>query len=117
MKMKELLIDFKNEEILNIGDLELSSELEKEYIDLLNRFFDREVEDRDIVLDDLDCDNGFIYKLMCRWFENEFVVENKLGLLWYEYSLEDWFRDSLGIGGACGNDLFEIEDIDNKLYK
>jgi len=116
MKIKEFLVDFKNEEILNVKDLELNNELEKEYIDLLNEFFDREVEDRDIVLDDLDNENGFLYKLMCEWFENEFIVNNDLGLCWYEYSLEDLFRDRFGIGGACENDLFEINDINNKLY-
>jgi hypothetical protein len=116
MKVKEFLVDFKENEILNVKDLELGDELEKEYVDLLNEFFGREVEDRDIVLDDLDKDNGFLYKLMCEWFENEFVVKNDLGLVWYEYSLEDLFRDSFGIGGGCENDLFEIDDINNKLY-
>jgi hypothetical protein len=75
MKVKEFLVDFKENEILNVKDLELGDELEKEYVDLLNEFFGREVEDRDIVLDDLDKDNGFLYKLMCEWFENEFVVK------------------------------------------
>ena len=116
MKVKEFLIDFKEEEILNIKDLGLSDELEVEYINLLNGFFNREVEDRDIVLEDLDKDNGFLYKLMCEWYENEFIVENDLGLCWYEYSLEDLFRDSFGIGGICENDLFEIDDINEKLY-
>jgi hypothetical protein len=115
MKLKEFLEDFKNEEILNVKDLELG-ELEKEYINLLNEFFGREVEDREVVLEDLDKDNGFLYKLMCEWFENEFVVEYELGLVWYEYSLESLFRDTFGIGGACENDLFEIDDINNKLY-
>ena len=115
MKVKEFLVDFKNEEILNVKDLELG-ELENEYINLLNKFFNREVEDRDVVLEDLDKNNGFLYKLMCEWFENEFIRENELGLVWYEYSLEDLFRDSFGIGGSCGVDLFEIDDINNKLY-
>ena len=115
MKLKEFLVDFKNEEILNVKDLELG-ELESKYIDLLNEFFNREVEDRDVVLEDLDCKNGFLYKLMCEWFENEFVVKYELGLVWYEYSLEDLFRDTFGIGGACENYLFEIDDINNKLY-
>ena len=115
MKLKKFLEDFKNEEILNVKDLELG-ELENEYINLLNKFFNREVEDRDVVLEDLDCENGFLYKLMCEWFENEFIREYELGLVWYEYSLEDLFRDTFGIGGACENDLFEIDDINNKLY-
>jgi hypothetical protein len=116
MKLKEFLEDFKNEEILNVKDLELSDKLELEYINLLNEFFGREVEDRDIVLDDLDCNDGFLYNLMCEWFENEFINNNDLGLVWYEYSIEDLFRDSFGIGGGCKVDLFEIDDINNKLY-
>ena len=115
IKLKDFLVDFKNEELENISDLELGK-LEDEYRNLLNSFFDREVEDREIVLEDLDKDNGFLYKLMCEWFENEFIVENELGLVWYEYSLEDLFRDYFGIEGSCGNDLFSIEDINKKLY-
>jgi hypothetical protein len=118
MKLKEFLVDFKEVELFNINDLELG-ELEGEYRNLLNSFFDREVEDRDIVLDDLDKDNGFLYKLMCEWYENEFVVENDLGLCWYEYSLEDLFRDTFGISDSefnVGFNLFEINDIDDKLY-
>jgi hypothetical protein len=116
MKVKEFLIDFKEDEILNVKDFKLSYEVEEKYIKLLNEFFNREVEDREVVLEDLDKDNGFLYKLMCEWFENEFIVENELGLVWYEYSIEDLFRDTFGIGGACENDLFEIDDINNKLY-
>jgi hypothetical protein len=115
MKVKEFLVDFKNEEILNVKDLELSNELENEYVNLLNEFFSREVEDRDIVLEDLDKENGFLYKLMCEWFESEFVVENDLGLVWYEYSLEDLFRDTFCIEGDIYK-LFKLEDINKKLY-
>ena len=114
VKLKDFLVDFKKVELENIGDLELGK-LGNKYINLLNEFFDREVEDRNVILNDLDRNNGFLYKLMCEWFENEFVVENGLGLVWYEYSLESLFRDSFGIGGACENDLFEIDDINNKL--
>jgi len=118
MKLKEFLVDFKEVELFNINDLELG-ELEGEYRNLLDSFFDREVEDRDIVLDDLDKDNGFLYKLMCEWYENEFIVENELGLCWYEYSLEDLFRDTFGISDGefnVGFNLFEINDINDKLY-
>jgi len=118
MKLKTFLVDFKNSELSNINDCDLDDKLELEYINLLNEFFDREVEDRDIVLDDLDKDNGFIYKLMCEWFEKEFVRDNDLGLVWWEYSLEDLFRDSFGIGDLRnGYNLFELEDINSKLYK
>jgi len=118
MKVKEFLIDFKEGELFNIDNLDLG-ELKEEYINLLNEFFDREVEDREIVLDDLDKDNGFLYKLMCEWYSKEFVVENDLGLCWYEYSLEDLFRDIFGINDSkfnVGFNLFEIEDINKKLY-
>jgi len=119
MKLKEFLIDFKENELFSIGDFELSEELENEYKNLLNEFFDREVEDRDIVLEDLDKNNGFLYKLMCEWYENEFIVENDLGLCWYEYSLESLFRDTFGISDSefnVGFNLFEIDDINKKLY-
>jgi hypothetical protein len=118
MKVKEFLVDFKEGELFNIDNLDLG-ELKEEYINLLNEFFDREVEDREIVLDDLDKDNGFLYKLMCEWYSKEFVVENDLGLCWYEYSLEDLFRDIFGISDSKFNvsfNLFEIEDINKKLY-
>jgi hypothetical protein len=115
MKVKEFLVDFKNKEILNVKDLELSNELENEYVNLLNEFFSREVEDRDIVLEDLDKKNGFLYELMWEWFENEFVEENDLGLCWYEYSLEDLFRDTFCIEGDIYK-LFKLKDINKKLY-
>lgn len=118
MKVKEFLIDFKEVELFNIDNLDLG-ELKEEYINLLNEFFDREVEDREIVLEDLDKDNGFLYKLMCEWYSKEFIVENDLGLCWYEYSLEDFFRDTFGISDSkfnVGFNLFEIDDIDKKLY-
>ena len=114
VKLKDFLVNFKNEELENIEDLELGK-LEGKYRNLLNKFFDREVEDREIVLEDLDKDNGFLYKLMCEWYESEFIVENDLGLCWYEYSLESLFRDTFGIGGGIF-ELFDIEDIDSKLY-
>jgi hypothetical protein len=118
VKLKDFLVDFKETELFSIGDFGLG-ELEGEYRNLLNEFFDREVEDREVVLEDLDKDNGFLYKLMCEWYENEFVVENDLGLCWYEYSLESLFRDTFGISDSefnVGFNLFEIEDINKKLY-
>lgn len=118
VKLKDFLEDFKEVELFNIDDLGLG-ELKGEYRNLLNEFFDREVEDREVVLEDLDKDNGFLYKLMCEWYENDFVVDNELGLCWYEYSLEDLFRDIFGKDDSefsSGFDLFEIEDIDKKLY-
>jgi hypothetical protein len=118
MKVKKFLVDFKEGELFNIDNLDLG-ELKEEYINLLNEFFDREVEDREIVLEDLDKDNGFLYKLMCEWYSKEFVVENDLGLCWYEYSLEDLFRDIFGISDSkfsVSFNLFEIEDINKKLY-
>jgi hypothetical protein len=119
VKLKDFLVDFKETELFSIGDFELSEELENEYRNLLNEFFDREVEDREVVLEDLDKDNGFLYKLMCEWYESEFIVENDLGLCWYEYSLESLFRDTFGISDSkfnVGFNLFKIEDINKKLY-
>ena len=53
VKLKDFLVDFKETELFSIGDFELSEELENEYRNLLNEFFDREVEDREVVLEDL----------------------------------------------------------------
>jgi len=116
MKLKEFLVDFKENEILNVEDLRLDKKIETEYINLLNEFFDRVVEDREIVLDDLDNKEGFLYNLMCEWFELEFITENDLGLVWYEYSLEDLFRDSFDVDGDMYK-LFSIEEIESKLYE
>ena len=123
VKLKDFMVDFKETELFNIDDYVLggfiSSEEKSEYLDLLNEFFDREVEDREVVLDDLDKDNGFLYKLMCEWYGKDFIVEHDLGCSWYEYSIEDFFRDTFGIEKGnedIGFNLFEIEDIEKKMY-
>ena len=123
VKLKDFMVDFKETELFNIDDYVLggfiSSEEKSKYLDLLNEFFDREVEDREVVLDDLDKDNGFLYKLMCEWYGKDFIVEHDLGCSWYEYSIEDFFRDTFGIEKGnedIGFNLFEIEDIEKKMY-
>ena len=123
VKLKDFMVDFKETELFNIDDYVLggfiSSEEKSEYLDLLNEFFDREVEDREVVLDDLDKDNGFLYKLMCEWYGKDFIVEHDLGCSWYEYSIEDFFRDTFGIEKGnedIGFNLFEVEDIEKKMY-
>jgi hypothetical protein len=118
IKLKDFLVDFKESELLNVDDLNLNNELKDKYINLLNEFCNQEVEDREIVLEDLDRDNGVLYKMMCDWFGSEFIIENDLGLTWYEYSLEDLFRDSFGIydNDLVSYGLFEIDDINNKMY-
>ena len=123
VKLKDFMVDFKETELFNIDDYVLGgfilNEEKSEYLDLLNEFFDREVEDREVVLDDLDKDNGFLYKLMCEWYGKDFIVEHDLGGSWYEYSIEDFFRDTFGIEKGnedIGFNLFEIEDIEKKMY-
>ena len=119
IKLKDFLVDFKESELLNVDDLNLNNELKDKYINLLNEFCNQEVEDREIVLEDLDKDNGVLYKMMCNWFGSEFIIENDLGLAWYEYSLEDLFRDSFGIYDddfEVSYNLFEVDDINNKMY-
>ena len=123
VKLKDFMVDFKETELFNIDDYVLGgfilNEEKSGYIDLLNEFFDREVEDREVVLDDLDKDNGFLYKLMCEWYGKDFIVEHDLGCSWYEYSIEDFFRDTFGIEKGnedIGFNLFEIEDIEKKMY-
>jgi len=60
---------------------------------------------------------------MVEWNENELVIEEDLNMVWWEYSLEDYFRDMFGIikeeSKFNRNDeynIFEIEDINRMMY-
>jgi hypothetical protein len=114
MKLSKFVLDFKYSE-LNDVYFNIDEDVRNKCIDIINKYFNIEVEDRDIVLEDLDRNNGFIYKLLCEYYENEFYVKNGLSLKGYEYSIEDLFRDYFGRGRDmyC---MFEVEDIDRRVY-
>jgi cell division protein FtsB len=95
----------------------------EEYIKLCNEFWKLEVEDKEIELEDLKKDEGYLYVKMVNWNENELMKELGLNMVWWEYSLEDFFRDSFGIKKEESkydkNDeynMFEIKEINKMMY-
>jgi hypothetical protein len=94
------------------------SSVREKYVNLCNEFWKLEGEDRDIVLEDLKKDEGLLYKKMCEWNENELIIELGLNMVWWEYSLEDYFRDLFDkddiYTGEFG--LFSVEDINKMMY-
>ena len=112
MKLKDLVnemkLDFKRGfEDCNFNEKELE-ELEKGYDDIFNIEVE---EDRMFELEDIRKDKGILYKLLVNFNENEVVIKYDLNMCWWEYSLEDYFRDSI-------NDEFGIEfkEINKYLY-
>ena len=112
MKLKDLVnemkLDFKRGfEDCNFNEKELE-ELEKGYDDIFNIEVE---EDRMFELEDIRKDKGILYKLLVNFNENEVVRKYDLNMYWWEYSLEDYFRDSI-------NDEFGIEfkEINKYLY-
>ena len=112
MKLKDLVnemkLDFKRGfEDCNFNEKELE-ELEKGYDDIFNIEVE---EDRMFELEDIRKDKGILYKLLVNYNKNEVVIKYDLNMCWWEYSLEDYFRDSI-------NDEFGIEfkEINKYLY-
>ena len=103
MKLKDLVnemkLDFKRGfEDCNFNEKELE-ELEKGYDDIFNIEVE---EDRMFELEDIRKDKGILYKLLVNYNENEVVIKYDLNMCWWEYSLEDYFRDLL-------DELFDLE--------
>jgi hypothetical protein len=96
----------------------LSEEKKNEYISLCNEFWKLEGEDRNIVLEDLKKDEGILYKKMVEWNKNELIIELDMNMVWWEYSLEDYFRDMFDKNGDDKSEfsLFELKDINKMMY-
>ena len=96
----------------------LSEEKKNKYINLCNEFWKLEGEDRNIVLEDLKIDEGILYKKMVEWNKNELIIELDMNMLWWEYSLEDYFRDMFDKNGFNKDEfsLFELKDINKMMY-
>jgi hypothetical protein len=96
----------------------LSEEKKNKYINLCNEFWKLEGEDRNIVLEDLKKDEGILYKKMVEWNKNELIIELDMNMLWWEYSLEDYFRDMFDKNGFNKDEfsLFELKDINKMMY-
>ena len=102
MKLKDLVNEIKEGFKFNLEDVNFSKEeleeIEKSYDDIFNI----EVEDRMFELEDIRKDKGILYKLLVNYNKNEVVIKYDLNMCWWEYSLEDYFRDLL-------DELFDLE--------
>jgi hypothetical protein len=121
VKLSDWFELMKESELSNVEDGNVKKV--EEFKKLCNEFWKVEGEDREIVLEDLKKDEGILYKKMVEWNENELVIEEDLNMVWWEYSLEDYFRDMFGIikeeSKFNRNDeynIFEIEDINRMMY-
>jgi hypothetical protein len=121
VKLSDWFELMKESELSNVEDGNVNKV--EEFKKLCNEFWKVEGEDREIVLEDLKKDEGILYKKMVEWNENELVIEEDLNMVWWEYSLEDYFRDMFGIikeeSKFNRNDefnIFEIEDINRMMY-
>lgn len=97
---------------------DLTMDNKERFIVLNNEFWKFEDEDRDIVLEDLKKDEGILYKKMCDYNEREIIKELELNMVWWEYSLEDYFRDMFDKKSEYndGFNLFELKDINRMMY-
>jgi len=97
----------------------LNEENKEKYIKLCSEFWDFKGEDRNIVLEDLKKDEGLLYKKMCEWNKNELIKELGMSMVWWDYSLEDYFRDIFDKNGEYKDEfsLFDIKDINKMMYK
>jgi hypothetical protein len=108
---KEMLDCELNNDLLEGNEVE-------EYNNFVIEFFKFEGKDREIELNDLRNDDGILYKKMVDWNENELVKKLELNMVWYEYSLEDYFRDMFDLNNEDSVfKLFSLREINSVLYK
>ena len=99
------------------NDVLMDDEVE-EYNKFVLEFFKFEGNDREIELNDLRNDDGILFKKMVDWNENELVKKLELNMVWYEYSLEDYFRDMFNVNNEDSIfKLFSLREINSVLYK
>ena len=108
---KEMLDCELNNDLLEGNEVE-------EYNKFVMEFFKFEGKDREIELNDLRNDDGILFKKMVDWNENEVVKKLELNMVWYEYSLEDYFRDMFNLNNEDSIfKLFSLREINSVLYK
>jgi hypothetical protein len=114
-KLSEWFEMMKEGELSNVeeGNVNKVEEFEK----LCNEFWKFEGEDRDIILEDLKKDEGILYKKMVEWNENELLIEEDLNMVWWEYSLEEYFRDMFNKESKFSDfKLFSLDEINEMMY-
>ena len=99
-------------------DLLEGNEVE-EYNKFVMEFFKFEGKDREIELNDLRNDDGILFKKMVDWSENEVVKKLELNMVWYEYSLEDYFRDMFNLNNedSIHSSFFNFTSVLQKRRK
>ena len=113
-ELKDFVENVKSAELLNVEDYGFDEELELEFINDVNEFWnDDTFENRDIVLEDLKIDEGILYLKMVEW--NDILIKYDLNFDCFEYSLEDFFRDIFDIEDSDFK-LFSIDDINKMVY-
>ena len=95
MKLKEVVNEIKEGFKFNLENVDFSKEELKEIEKSYDDMFDIEVEDRMFELEDIRKNEGILYKLLVNYNKNEVIIKYDLNMCWWEYSLEDYFRDLL----------------------
>ena len=115
-ELKDFVENVKSVELLNAEDYGFDKELELEFINDVNEFWNENTfENRDIVLEDLKADEGILYLKMIEW--NDILIKYDLNFDVWEYSLEDFFRDTFDIEDIDSDfKLFNINDINKMMY-
>lgn len=114
--LKDFVENVKSVELLNVEGYGFDEELELEFINDVNEFWNGDTfENRDIVLEDLKIDEGILYLKMVEW--NDILIKYDLNFDIWEYSLEDFFRDTFNIEDIDSDfKLFNINDINKMMY-
>ena len=100
-----------------INEYELNENERNKFIEFSSKFWEFKGEDREIVLEDLNCSSGILYKKMCDWNESEIVIELELNMVCWEYSIEDYFRDMFNEKDEYSEfKLFSLRDINKMMY-
>jgi hypothetical protein len=117
--MKKVLLSdwFKCMLEVDYNEYELNENERNKFIEFSSKFWEFKGEDREIVLEDLNCNNGILYKKMCDWNESEIVIELELNMVCWEYSIEDYFRDMFNEKDEYSEfKLFSLRDINKMMY-
>jgi len=102
---------------VDYNEYDLNEDERNKFIEFSSKFWEFKGEDREIVLEDLNCSSGILYKKMCDWNESEIVIELELNMVCWEYSIEDYFRDMFNEKDVFSEfKLFSLRDINKMMY-